>query len=45
MNKSGVTPDVNALTTIMILVIVGAMILNNIIKAALKRRQNKEAVI
>lgn len=45
MNKAGVTPDVNALTTIMILVIVTAMILNNIIKAALKKRQNKEVAI
>lgn len=41
MNKSGVTPDVNALTTIMILVIVIAMILNNLIKTALKRRSKK----
>lgn len=39
MNKSGITPDVNALTTIMILVIVVAMILNNIIKKALKKRK------
>lgn len=45
MNKSGVTPDVNALTTIMILVIVVAMVLNNIIKSALKKRQKKEAAI
>lgn len=45
MNKTGVTPDVNALTTIMILVIVAAMILNNIIKSALKKRQNKEVAI
>ena len=45
MNKAGVTPDVNALTTIMILVIVAAMILNNIIKSALKKRQNKEVAI
>lgn len=45
MNKSGVTPDVNALTTIMILVIVVAMVLNNIIKKALKRRENKEVTI
>ncbi len=45
MNKAGVTPDVNALTTIMILVIVAAMILNNVIKAALKKRQNKEVAI
>lgn len=45
MNKSGVTPDVNALTTIMILVIVAAMVLNNIIKKALKKRENKEAMI
>lgn len=42
MNKSGVTPDVNALTTIMILVIVIAMILNNIIQSALKKRRIKE---
>ena len=45
MNKSGVTPDVNALTTIMILVIVVAMVLNNIIKKALKKRANKEAIV
>lgn len=38
MNKSGVTPDVNALTTIMILVIVLGMILNNILQSALKKR-------
>lgn len=43
MNKSGITPDVNALTTIMILFIVVAMILNNIIKGALKKRKTKEA--
>ncbi|MDO4978138.1 MAG: ABC transporter permease [Eubacteriales bacterium] len=42
MNKSGVTPDVNALTTIMILVIVFAMILNNVIQSALKKRRIKE---
>ncbi|MGB5823510.1 MAG: ABC transporter permease [Proteocatella sp.] len=45
MNKSGITPDVNALTTIMILVIVIAMVLNSIIKNALKKRENKEAAI
>ena len=38
MNKTGVTPDVNALATIMILVIVAAMILNNIIQGALHKR-------
>ena len=38
MNKTGVTPDVNALTTIMILIIVAAMILNNSIKHALNKR-------
>lgn len=43
MNKTGVTPDVNALTTIMILIIVAAMILNNIIKKALKKRNKMEA--
>jgi spermidine/putrescine transport system permease protein len=37
MNKSGVTPDVNALATIMVLVIVAAMILNNIIQGVLKK--------
>ncbi|SHJ36058.1 spermidine/putrescine transport system permease protein [Dethiosulfatibacter aminovorans DSM 17477] len=42
MNKSGITPDINALTTIMILVIVIAMILNNKIKNALKRRKMEE---
>lgn len=45
MNKSGITPDVNALTTIMILVIVIAMVLNNIIKYALKKRNKAEATI
>ena len=45
MNKTGVTPDVNALTTIMILVIVAAMILNNSIKHALNKRNKKEAEI
>jgi spermidine/putrescine transport system permease protein len=45
MNKSGITPDVNALTTIMILVIVAAMVLNNIIKYALKKRNKTEATI
>lgn len=38
MNKSGVTPDVNALTTIMILVIVACMLLSNAVKAALRKR-------
>ncbi len=42
MSRSGVTPDVNALTTIMILVIVLAMILNNYVKSALKKRRKKE---
>ncbi len=45
MNKSGVTPDINALTTIMILVIVTAMILNNKIKKALGRRKKAEELI
>lgn len=45
MNKTGVTPDVNALTTIMILIIVVAMILNNSIKHALNKRNKKEAEI
>lgn len=45
MNKSGITPDVNALTTIMILIIVAAMILNSTIKNALKKRDKKEAII
>ena len=38
MNKTGVTPDVNALATIMVLIIVAAMILNNIIQGALHKR-------
>ena len=38
MNKSGNTPDVNALTTIMILVIVAGMLLSNGVKALVKRR-------
>lgn len=41
MNKSGITPDVNALTTIMVLVIVTAMILNNIIQRSLKKKKSK----
>ncbi|MBR4934825.1 MAG: spermidine/putrescine ABC transporter permease PotC, partial [Anaerotignum sp.] len=41
MNKSGITPDVNALTTIMVLVIVTAMILNNIIQNSLKKKKSK----
>ena len=45
MNKTGVTPDVNALTTIMILIIAAAMILNNSIKHALNKRNKKEAEI
>ena len=45
MNKTGVTPDVNALTTIMILIIAAAMILNNSIKHALNKRKKKEAEI
>ena len=45
MNKTGVTPDVNALTTIMILIIVAAMILYNSIKHALNKRNKKEAEI
>lgn len=42
MNKSGVTPDVNALTTIMILIIVLAMVLNNFIQNARRNARNKE---
>ena len=38
MNKTGVTPDVNALATIMVLIIVAAIILNNIIQGALHKR-------
>lgn len=45
MNKSGITPDINALTTIMILVIVIAMILNNAIKNALNKRKKAEGII
>ncbi len=41
MNKSGITPDVNALTTIMVLVIVTAMILNNIIQGSFKKKKGK----
>ena len=41
MNKSGITPDVNALTTIMVLVIVTAMILNNIIQSSFKKKKGK----
>ncbi|GAB6108643.1 ABC transporter permease [Fusibacter bizertensis] len=45
MNKSGITPDINALTTIMVLVIVTAMILNNKIRKALNKRKNTEGII
>ena len=45
MNKSGITPDINALTTIMILVIVTAMILNNKIKNALSKRKKAEGIL
>ena len=38
MNKSGITPDVNALTTIMILVIVAAMILNNMFQSFFRKK-------
>ena len=41
MNKSGITPDVNALTTIMVLVIVTAMILNNIIQGSFNTKWGK----
>lgn len=41
MSRTGVTPDVNALTTIMILVIVAAMILNNMILKAFHRGTKK----
>ena len=43
MNRTGVTPDVNALTTIMILVIVAAMLLSNGVKALLRRRERAAA--
>ncbi|OLS03277.1 ABC transporter permease [Tissierella creatinophila] len=42
MNKSGITPDINALTTIMILVIVISMVLNKAIKNMLKKTKNTE---
>lgn len=45
MNKSGVTPDINALTTIMILIIVIAMILNNKINNALKKRRKVKGIL
>ena len=38
MNKTGITPDVNALTTIMILVIVAGMVLSNLVKGRLNKR-------
>lgn len=43
MNKTGVTPDVNALTTLMILFIVLAMLLSNGVKALLRRRDKRLA--
>ena len=39
MNRTGVTPDVNALTTVMIVVIVAAMLLSNGVKALLRRKR------
>lgn len=42
MNKSGITPDVNALTTIMVLVIVTAMILNSMIQRSLQKRKSRQ---
>lgn len=41
MNKTGVTPDVNALTTLMILFIVAAMLLSNGVKALLLKREKR----
>ena len=38
MNKTGITPDVNALTTIMILVIVAGMVLSNLVQGRLKKK-------
>jgi len=38
MNKTGITPDVNALTTIMVLVIVAGMLLSNLVKGRLDKR-------
>ena len=42
MSRTGITPDANALTTLMILAIVAAMVLNNRIQHALKKRRKKE---
>ena len=42
MNKSGITPDVNALTTIMILVILVGMVLNKLVRNALNKRKIME---
>lgn len=42
MNKSGITPDVNALTTIMVLIIVAAMVLNTIIQHSFRKRKGKQ---
>ena len=41
MNKTGITPDVNALTTIMILVIVAGMVLSNLVTGRLKKKAPK----
>ena len=38
MNKTGITPDVNALTTIMILVIVAGLVLSNLVQGKLHKR-------
>lgn len=42
--RTGITPDVNALTTLMVLVIVAAMVINNIIQTLRKKSAKKEAI-
>lgn len=45
MNKSGITPDINALSTIMILVIVLTMVLNKKIRNTLKKHRKMEEIL
>lgn len=41
MNKTGITPDTNALTTIMILVIILGMVISDLVRKAASRRRQR----
>lgn len=43
MNRTGVTPDINALTTIMVLLIVTAMLLSNGVRSLMKKKAQRLA--